>query len=195
VNLESEIRSTRSKQQVVKLVRWVGKNQDRFDQLMELFLQEDEELTRRAAWVVGHCAEAYPDLMKPWLKPMLKKMKHPGVHCAVKRNGVRILQFVDIPYGLQGSVADLCFKYLTSIDEPIAVRTFSMTVLAKIAQDEPALQKEIETTIRQMLPYSTPAFYSRARYLLKDVPPERKIKKDFEEWQEMAAEQSWGRMK
>jgi hypothetical protein len=167
MDLESEILLTRSKQQVVRLVKWVGNNAGRFKQLMELFLKEDEEIARRSAWVIGHCVEAHPDLMQPWLKPMIKKMKQAKAHCAVKRNGVRILQFVEIPSVLKGTVADLCFKYLTAQDEPIAVRTFSMTVLSKIADKQPALKKELELTIQQMLPYTTPAFRARAKQVLK----------------------------
>jgi hypothetical protein len=153
---------------------------------MQIFFLEEEEPVRRAAWVIGHCAETHPDLMKPWLKPMLRKMKQPHAHCAVKRNGVRILQIVEIPQSLKGTVADLCFTYLTSIDEPIAVRTFSMTVLAKIAQDEPDLQKEIESTVRQMMPYSTPAFISRVRKVFKNIRkelPENRLPEDFESTQ------------
>ena len=100
----------------------------------------------------------------------------------MKRNVVRILQFVDIPRGLQGIVANQCFEFLSSIDEPIAVRTFSMTVLAKIAKDEPDLKKELELIVRQMLPYGTPAFRARAKKVLKLREIEsQKINPD-EEW-------------
>jgi hypothetical protein len=149
---------------------------------MTLFLQEDEELVRRSAWILGHCAEAYPSLMQPWLKPLLKKMQKPGVHCAVKRNGVRILQFVDIPRGLRGTVTNLCFAYLTSLDEPIAVRTFSMTVIAKIAEHEPELRKELELTVRQFLPYSSPAFRARAKRILKNHENEEGLSRVDELW-------------
>ncbi len=86
----------------------------------------------------------------------------------MKRNVVRILQFVEIPRKLQGVVANLCFELISSIDEPIAVRTFSITVPAKIAQEEPELKKELEIVVRQMLPYATPAFRGRAKKLLKN---------------------------
>jgi hypothetical protein len=166
MNLEHEIRALRSKQQVVRLVRWIGKDKARLEQLMKAFLQGDAFLSRKAAWVVGHCAEAHPDLFGQWLKPMVKKMRGPGADGAVKRNVVRILQFVDIPRSLQGMVANQCFEFLSSIDEPIAVRTFSITVLARIAKTEPDLKKELELTVRQMLPYSTAAFRARARMML-----------------------------
>ena len=107
-------------------------------------------------------------------------MQEPGVHDAVKRNVVRILQFVEIPRTLQGIVANLCFELISSTDESIAARTFSMTVLANIAQDEPGLKKELEIIVRQMLPYATPAFRARARMVLKN--PE--IKEIIENLQE-----------
>ena len=169
MNLEEEIRLIRSKPQVTRLVRWIGKDKARFKQLVQCFFQEDEELVRRAAWVLGHCVEAHSEMMQPWLKPLLKKMQRPGEHCAVKRNGVRILQFVEIPRSLQGTVANLCFAYLTSPDEPVAVRTFSITVLANIAEHAPELRKELELTVRQQLPYSAPAFRARARKIIKEI--------------------------
>ena len=168
MDIEKEILAVRSKEQVDKFVKWVGKDKKRFKQLMEYFLQGEEQLAKKAAWIIGHSAEYYPDLISPWLKPMIKIMQKPGVHGAVKRNVVRILQFVDIPGSLKGSVANLCFELISSIDEPIAVRTFSMTVLAKIAQEEPELRKELEIIVRQMLPYATPAFRAQAKKILKN---------------------------
>ena len=168
MDLEEEILTVRSKEQVLKLVRWVGKDKLRFRQLMKIFLQEADPLAKKSAWIIGHCAERHPELISPWLRAMVRKMQEPEVHEAVKRNVVRILQFVDIPRSLQGIVANLCFEFISSIDEPIAVRTFSMTVIAHIAKNEPALKKELEFVVRQMLPYSTPAFRARAKKVFKN---------------------------
>jgi len=175
MNLEKEILAVHSKDQVVTLVRWVGKDKSRFKQLMELFLEGDSNPAQKSAWIIGHCAELHPELVNPWLKAMIKKMRQPGLNGALKRNVVRILQFVDIPRGLQGMVANLCFELIASMEEPIAVRTFSITVLANIAREEPALRKELEIVVRQMLPYSTPAFRARAKKILKDSEIEELI--------------------
>jgi hypothetical protein len=164
---EKEILAVHSKEQVAKFVKWIGKDKMRFQHVMECFLEGDEQLARKSAWIIGHSAEVYPELVSPWLKPMLKIMQKPGVHGAMKRNVVRILQFADIPSNLQGSVANLCFKLISSPDEPIAVRTFSITVLAKIAQDESALRKELEILVQHMLPSATAAFRARAKKMLK----------------------------
>ncbi len=168
MDLEKEILAVRSKEKVIKFVRWAGKDKARFQQLMELFLYGKEPVVKKSAWIIGHCVELHPELASPWLKLMIKKTQEPGVLDAVKRNVVRILQFVDIPRTLQGSVANCCFGFISSIDEPIAVRTFSMTVIAKIAQKEPELRKELEIVVKQMLPYGTPAFRARSKQLLMD---------------------------
>jgi hypothetical protein len=175
MDIEKEILAVRSKDQVATLVKWVGKDKMRFQYLMELFLQWNEQLAKKSAWIIGHCSEEHPELVSPWLKPMINRMQETGVHAAVKRNVVRILQFVEIPRKLQGVVANLCFELISSIDEPIAVRTFSITVLAKIAQEEPELKKELEIVVRQMLPYATPAFRARAKKVLKKHEIEESI--------------------
>jgi len=181
VDIESKILAIRSKEQMGRIVQWTGKDKKRFRKLMEFFLSGDEPLAKKSAWIIGHAAEQYPELVTPWLELMIKKIQCPGVHGALKRNVVRILQFASLPRKLQGTVATLCFEYLSSINEPIAVRTFSMTVLDKIAQKEPALKKELELLVQQMLPYSTAAFRSRAKKVLKN-PSMKELSVDPEAW-------------
>jgi hypothetical protein len=49
MDFEKDILAVRSKEQVVKLVRWVGKDKPRFNRLMELFLQGAEPLAKKSA--------------------------------------------------------------------------------------------------------------------------------------------------
>ena len=135
---------------------------------MELFLKGEYRVTQRSAWIVRYCAEKHPKLIEPFLQPMLKRMMEPEVHVAVKRNVIGILQDIEIPKKLWGKVAKLCFDFLES-SEPIAVRVFSMTVLANIAQHEPDLKKELWLIIEQRIPWEGPAFQSRAKKVLKQL--------------------------
>ena len=96
-------------------------------------------------------------------------MQEPGVHVAVRRNVIRILQRIDIPEKLVGEVATVCFDYLASPDEPIAVRVFSMTVLANIARKEPDLKNELRLLIELQLLYGSTGFRSRARQVMKMI--------------------------
>jgi hypothetical protein len=167
MDLRTEILREHSKRQAVKIADWIGPDKRRFKQLMELFLKGEYRVTQRSAWIVGCCADRYPFLITPWLGAMIKRMQEPGVHPAVKRNVVRILQFVEIPDSLLGSVVTLCFKYLDSANEPIAVRVLSMTVLLNASQKEPELMNELKSMIEQMLPNAGPAIQARARHVLK----------------------------
>jgi hypothetical protein len=98
---------------------------------------------------------------------LIAMMKRPGVHPAVKRNTVRLLQTIEIPKSLLGPVTNLCFDFLTSPKETIAVKVFSMTVLARIARQEPDLEKELRLVVAQQLPLAGGAFRSRARHVLR----------------------------
>jgi hypothetical protein len=167
MRLKDEILREHSKRQAIKIANWIGPDKRRFKQLMELFLEGEYRVTQRSAWIVGCCADRYPFLIAPWLGAMIKRMQEPGVHVAVKRNVVRILQFVEIPKPLLGTVVSLCFDYLGSADEPIAVRALSMTVLLNASQHEPDLKNELETLIAQVLPSAGPAIQARARLILK----------------------------
>jgi len=169
MDVEKEILEVRSKTQVLKLVKWVGNDKMRFQQLMKYMIYGEDHLAKNSAWILGHSAELYPALATPWLQAMIKILQRRGVHDAVKRNVVRILQFVDIPHKFRGKVVNLCFEFISSLTEPIAVRTFSMSVLATIALEEPILRKEFEIVVRQVFPYATPAFRARAKKYLKNT--------------------------
>jgi hypothetical protein len=169
VDLETEILKEHSKRQVVKIGTWIGRDQRRFKQLMELFLRGEDVITQRSAWVVGYCVEHHPDLAKPWLKSMLEKTQEPGVHDAVKRNVTRILECVEIPGSLMGLVVSICFENLGSIDSPIAVKAYSMGVLLKICEREPDLKHELQAVIEQMIPFVGPALQARGRQVIRKL--------------------------
>lgn len=172
MEIESEIRALRSKQQVEKIIRWTGSDSKRFAQLMNFFLHGDEDISKRSAWVLGHCCERKPLLAKPWLNIMIKKMQEPNIHSAIPRNVMRILQYVEIPKSLKGTTVNVCFDYIANTKAGIAQQAFALTVLSNIAEKEPALMKELQVLVRQMLPYSTPAFHARAKKIFKnlDIP-------------------------
>ncbi|MGV3589596.1 MAG: hypothetical protein ACO1OF_21495 [Adhaeribacter sp.] len=153
-----------SKAQVLKVAAYIDNNPDRFRNLMQLFLGEDYRLTQRAAWVLSHCADQHPALLLPHLPDLINNLQQTNL-AAVKRNTVRVLQNILIPEALQGLLADICFKYLTT-DEPVAIKVFAMTVLANLAQQEPDLKNELRLLIEDQLPYASPAFMARANKLL-----------------------------
>lgn len=158
-----------SKEQCNKIVEYIGNDPKKFSELVNVFLEGPYRVTQRIAWPLSFCVEENTTLIHPHLRQILNFVQQPGVHVSVKRNVIRLLQFIDVPKRHQGTVADICFKFFNDADEPIAVRVFSMTVLANLAKEIPELKNELIPTIEDQLPYGSPGFVSRGRKVLKKL--------------------------
>lgn len=169
MNLVKALLKEHSKAQCNRIVEYIGTDKDRFRELVDVFITANYRINQRAAWPLSYCAEYNPELIKPHLKKLIHNLKRPELHNAVKRNTVRLLQFISIPKSLQGVAAQVCFDFLQNRKEAIAVRVFSMTVLANIAKDQPALKSELKITIEDNMPYGSAGFVSRSRKILKEL--------------------------
>jgi hypothetical protein len=169
VNLLELILRQPSKATATKIAGYIGNDPARFSELVGLFLAGPYRITQRAAGRLGHCLQHHPELIKPHLKKILDQLGRPGIHDSVKRNIVRLLQGIEIPKSLQGKTADACFAYLGNPKEPIAVRVFSMSVLANLAKESPELKNEIIPLIEDQLPFGSAGFRSRGRKVLREL--------------------------
>jgi hypothetical protein len=169
VNLENEIRKEHSKRQAVAVAGWIGADTRRFASLIALFRDGDRQLSQRASWIVSMCGEHRPELIEPWIPLLLRKAKEEDVHPAVRRNVLRVLQFVDIPKRFRGAAVNLCFDFVSSAAAPVAVKAVAMSILANIAHAEPDLKNELTLVITQLLPYGTPGIRARAKKILKQL--------------------------
>lgn len=169
MNLLKEILKEHSKAQTSKIVKYVGRDQSRFDELIKLFLKGPYRVTQRAGWPISNLVIRHPEFIKPHLRKVLDILSKPGIHDAVKRNITRLLQFITIPKKFQGAVVDICLEYLANPKEAIAVRVFSMTVLTNLAMENPELKNEIVPLIEDQLPFASAGFRSRAKRTLKQL--------------------------
>lgn len=168
-NLREEILSEHSKAQCNKIVDWVGDSADRFNQLFHLFLNDEYRVAQRAAWPVSYCVERHPEFISKNFSKLLKNLERPKLHDAIKRNSIRLLQYVDIPKKHQGAVMNICFQYLEAPHEAVAIKAFSLTVLGNLAKQYPEIIPEIKLLIEDQLPNQTAAFKARAKMVLKQV--------------------------
>lgn len=166
MDIERELLKGHSIAQTLKIAAWIGTDERRAAQFMDVFLGGDPLILQRGAWVIGKVSDTHPELFVPHLKKMLAKMTEPGVHDAVKRNIVRLLQTIEIPPRLLGTVVSICFDFLASPQEPIAVKVCAMTVIARVCKKEPDLENELRLLVEQQLPNAGGAFRSRARKIL-----------------------------
>lgn len=169
MNLVKTLSQPITKAQCDKIVAYIGEDKTRFNELMDAFLEGNYRVTQRAAWPLSYATQKHPHLIKPYLKKIILNLKKPGIHDAVKRNTVRLLQFISIPKTHQGIAMETCFALLLDTKEPIAIRVFSMTVLANLCEEHPELANELRTVIEDQMPYSSAAFLSRGSKILKKL--------------------------
>ncbi|MES2431097.1 MAG: hypothetical protein V4556_09175 [Bacteroidota bacterium] len=165
--LRDEILKKHSKEQCDMIVAWVGSDQKRFDELFELFLNDDAIVVQRSGWPMSYCVEAYPELIKKHFARLIKNLKKEKLHDAVKRNSTRALKYVDIPEKYQGEIMDICFNYVASPTESVGVKVFSLDILGKLAKDYPEILPEIKLLIEEQWPHQTPGFKSSAKRIMK----------------------------
>lgn len=167
MNLREEILKEHSKAQCDKIVAWVGNSQKRFDDLFNLFINDEYRVVQRAGWPMSYSAIAHPELFNKHFGVLLKNLAKDNLHNAVKRNSIRLLQEINIPESYQGEVMEICFKYVASPTEAVAVKAFSLKVLGNLAKVYPEIIPEIKLLIEDQMSIRTAAFKSRAKQLLK----------------------------
>ena len=169
MDIKEALLEEHSKRQALLIKNYIGKDTQRFAQLMDLFFSEEWRINQRAAYSMNFCVEAYPELVTPYLEELIYNLEKEGNHDAVKRNTVRILQNIDLPEPLLGPAADVCFRLLNNPNEAVAIRVFSMQVLYNICLKEPDLANELMLIIEEYLPYSTAGFKSRGKKILQKL--------------------------
>jgi hypothetical protein len=166
MNIRDALLEVHSKDQATKIADYVGDDPERFAELMKHLLGSVYRMSQRAAWPVNHCIERHTELVQPYFNVLIKQLERDDAHVAVRRNVARLFQFVEIPKRYQGRVFDACYNLLADPAETVAVRVFSMTVAAKLAENEPELLDELRLIAAKYPQAATAGFRSRARRVL-----------------------------
>lgn len=158
-----------SKQQTLKIVKWVGASQSRFDELMHLFLTDEYRVVQRAGWSLSYCVIDHPEFATKHFKAFFSLLKDETAHPAVRRNILRLLPNVDIPKKYHGEAIDQCIKFLTTPGEKAAAKAFSLHVLQNLAATYPEIAREVSLIIHDQWDREPPSFRSRAKKFLKEL--------------------------
>lgn len=170
MNLREYLLKKHSKEYTEQITKWIGSSRKRFAELFDVFLHDDYKVVIRAAWVISKMAETDAVLVIPYLPVLVKLMNEPNAKVAVKRSVVRILQFVNIPESLHGAVMNACFSFLADPRETIAIRVFSMSVLANLSKLHPDIKQELKAVIEDILEQgSTAGIRARAKKVLSTI--------------------------
>jgi hypothetical protein len=166
MNIKEMLLAEQSKKQCDKIVKYIGDDQKRFAELMELFFTGEYRVTQRAAWPMSNCVQKYPALIKPYFNRLINNLNKKGLHDAIPRNTVRLLQVVDIPKRYHGKVMSICFDYIQSNETAIAIKAFSLTILENLSKQYPEIFPELKLVIEERWEHETAAFRSRAKKIL-----------------------------
>ena len=85
----------------------------------------------------------------------------------LKRHSLRMLSRCPLPSGDLGPLINICFNWLTSAGESVAVKVFCMEILYRISQSEPELKKELADSIEWRMQEETAGFKNRGMKILK----------------------------
>jgi hypothetical protein len=163
MDIKEALLAEHSKAQTQKIIDYVGDDKTKLKELFNCFIGDNYRLSQRASWPISYIAENHPVLFLPYLKRMIKNLHKPDIHDAVKRNTVRVFEVIAVPERLQGEIYDLCYNFIFSLKEPIAVRCFSIGVISNIADSNPALKEELDIAFEVLKEESSAGIQSRLK--------------------------------
>jgi hypothetical protein len=169
MNLKQSLPERYSKEDFKEIIDWINGSPEHFAELMEIFFDGNTRKNQYAASVMIHCIDKWDYLLNPYLEKLILNLQNDGLHDAIKRNTVRVLQDVEIPKKLHGTMANICFNYLQNPSEAIAIKVFSMTIIHNLTKNYPELKEELKFILEEQMPFQSAGFRSRAGKILRSL--------------------------
>ncbi len=167
MNLKTSLPERYSKEDFKEIIDWINGSHEHFAELMEIFFDGNTRKNQYTAGLMIHCIDEWDYLLNPHLEKLILNLQNDGLHDAIKRNTVRVLQGVKIPENLHGIIVDICFKYLENPSEAIAIKVFSMTIIHNLTKYYPELKEELRFILEEQIPFQSAGFRSRAGKILR----------------------------
>lgn len=169
MDLRKQILKAHSKNNCDIIVKWIGADPARFAELFRIFLNDEPMVVQRAAWPLSEAVIANPGLVKPFFARLIANLSIPGRHEAVRRNTIRLLEYVDIPKRFHATLLNLCFGYISDPNEKAAVKASSITVLDHLSAFYPEIKNELLIVLTDRFNNESPAYKARARRVLSKL--------------------------
>lgn len=138
-----------------------------FEELWHILKTGDGPLPQRAAWAMEHTLERNPQLLETILDDAVATLLQPR-HDSVYRMLLKGFgRMESIPEDHQGVLYDRAIRWVLDPKAGVAVRVFSISLAAKIAENTPELREEVWLTIESQLEYGSAGFRNRGGKVLK----------------------------
>jgi len=146
----------------------VSKRPELVDELWAIYLDVEEPVSRKAAWIIDTASENNPDWAEPFLQTLVTKLPDFN-HDGLKRHGLRMISRLPFPNGTEGELMEIAFNWLISSTESVAVKMYCMQILYRLSANEPDILQELYDTIEFQLADGTPGFRSIGRKLMNQI--------------------------
>ncbi|WP_430932756.1 hypothetical protein [Saccharicrinis sp. 156] len=166
--IREKVLNCRSKQDALLLSSFIVKNPVFIEELFVLMRNYKNKKYWLAAWVLDHVFEESPELLLPYMDPMIELFQTTKSG-SIQRIVGKLLSFNDITDKVDGSFVNICFDMLTSQTIPVAVKVHAMQLVYNISTKFPELKPELKLVIQEQIPNNTVAFAARAKRLLKKL--------------------------
>lgn len=157
-----------NRDEVAELAIRVSCSKNLFDKTISTILNGTKHEAFMASWVLGY-AGIYEPAWFYFHLPSLLNFMEINHNESVLRSIVRVIRETDIPEEMEGLITLKCIEWLENKKSSIAVRAFSLHVLSKIIDREPALCHEIKDITESVLPYASAGLANAAEKLLKKI--------------------------
>ncbi|MES2628064.1 MAG: hypothetical protein V4616_03760 [Bacteroidota bacterium] len=163
--LKEWIVSDNGKDHIGKVAASLGNDAEKFSALIAIILQNQPKYAQKAAWVMEHCCNQYPQLADPHISALLElcpKDVHPGVRRAI----LHVLEKRPMNEDQTGIALEMAFEFLQAADELVAAKSYAMGMIMHLSAEYPELRNELKLHLEAQLPHQSPAFKSKAVKIL-----------------------------
>ena len=150
------------------LSREAAVSAEKFNSLLEIALYDKDPLAWRAAWVLDGGDEKSPGLASGSISMIVHRLPEIESKGTI-RSLLRLLCRYEIGEENQGTLIDLCFKYLVSDLYPVAVKVYAMQIIYNHVLIYPELKGELVTIIEDQMGNNSIGFKSRGMRLIKKM--------------------------
>ncbi len=141
-----------SKRTAYIAVETIRKNPKQLKSFINLAFSNIPLFSMRAANVIEKCNALYPTLVESYIEQILEQLDLFKIE-GVKRCFLKLLTHYSFKKNekAQGILVNICFNWLNSTNESIAIRYYCMQILYSITLYIPELSQELTSTIELIL--------------------------------------------
>ena len=157
-----------SKEATVRATENLRDNKEVFQWLWEIILENRQPESWRASWIFEHIANLNKNMAFPYLSRMIQALPDFN-HNGQKRHILKVIRLFEVPESQKIHLLNICFDFLMSKTEPVAVKMQSINILYDISLSIPEIKPELRSSIEYNLPDATSGFINSATKILKKL--------------------------